>query len=577
MKKKSSKKKANNRFRRLFPCESPFCSSFAKKPDSKGFFEVFSLKKESDSNGLLFICLFFLRFVSCKRLEKTMRNNLRSSGVFLPIFSLPGDYGIGTLSKGAFQFIDFLSDAGFAYWVVLPLTPTGFANSPFQSFSSRALNHYFIDFDDLVEKGLLKKQDFEEISWGDDPRKVDYSKIYKNKTDVLKIAYRRFKKGNGDYQRGYTTFLRKNRFFDYACFMVLKEKNQGKPWNEFDNDFREYSFENFMKVRHKYKDDVEFYLWTQYIFLRQWHTLLAYAHKKGVKIIGDMPMHVSYDSIDVYKHHRNFVLTNLDEMKYVAGYPPDVFYDKGQVWGTPLYDFDYLKRNDYRLFKDRLDFAYDLFDLVILDHFRGYLENYYLPKGSKDGLMGRWEKEDGMKVVDSFVSDKSRVIAENVDFHSEDMKKILSTLQIKDERVIEFGYPQELGNINQPISYNYSTISFSSTHDCKPLKAYLESLSETSRKLTLYQINKDCRHFGVKEVDSLDADKEVEALLELNLASLSSIAIQSMNDLLFMGKEGRINTPSTIEDNWTFRITKEDLSSTNAKHLLGLNKRYGRY
>ena len=288
-------------------------------------------------------------------------------------------------------------------------------------------------------------------------------------------------------------------------------------------------------------------------------------------------MHVSYDSIDVYKHHRNFILTNLDEMEQVAGYPPDVFYNKGQVWGTPLYDFDYLKRSDYRLFRDRLDFCYDLFDYVILDHFRGYLENYVLPVNAKDGLNGYWEATSGQSVVESFVSDKERVIAEDVDFHSEDMTQVLTGLHLKDERVIEFGYPREMGNYNQPINYTFNNISFSSTHDCLPLKAYLNSLNDHDRKLAEVQINKDCRHFGVKEVESGDTKGQVDALLELNLASLSSIAIQSMNDLLYQGEESRINTPGTVGNNWVYRITKEDLSIANAKHLMAMNRRYGRY
>lgn len=506
-----------------------------------------------------------------------MIQRLRQSGVSLPIFSLPGEYGIGTIGKGAYEFIDFLNASGFTYWVVLPLGPTSFGDSPFQSFSVRALNHYFIDFDDLVTKGLLKKKDFTDITWSSDPRRIDYQAIYKNKVGVLKIAYKRFKKGLGDYQRGYTTFLRKNRFLDYACFMVLKEVNDGKPWNQFKGCYKEYSSDNFTKFKHDHKDEVEFYIWTQYIFLKQWEALLNYAHEKNVKIIGEMPMHVSYDSIDVYKHHRNFVLTNLDEMEQVAGYPPDVFYNKGQVWGTPLYDFDYLKRSDYRLFRDRLDFCYDLFDYVILDHFRGYLENYVLPVNAKDGLNGYWEATSGQSVVESFVSDKERVIAEDVDFHSEDMTQVLTGLHLKDERVIEFGYPREMGNYNQPINYTFNNISFSSTHDCLPLKAYLNSLNDHDRKLAEVQINKDCRHFGVKEVESGDTKGQVDALLELNLASLSSIAIQSMNDLLYQGEESRINTPGTVGNNWVYRITKEDLSSTNAKHLMALNRRYGRY
>lgn len=506
-----------------------------------------------------------------------MADVLRKSGVFLPVFSLPGEYGIGTIGKSGKEFIDFLSNSGFSYWVVLPMGPTAFGNSPFSSLSSRALNHYFIDFDDLIEHGLLKKKDFTDIDWGDNSHDINYELVFKNKINILKIAFRRFKKTNNDYLRGYTTFLRTNRFLDYACFMVLKDINNGAPWNKFEGVYKEFSSEHFTKFKHEHKEEVEFYIWTQYIFLKQWNSLLAYAHCKGIKIIGNMPMHVSYDSIDVYKHHRNFMLTNTDEMKYVAGYPPDVFYSKGQCWGTPLYDFDYLKRSDYRLFKDRLEFHFELYDYVILDHFRGYLENYILPTGSENGLHGRWEKTDGEIVVDTFIQDKSKVIAEDVDYHSEEMDNILNKLKIKDQRVIEFAYPREKGNNNKPTNYTYNNISFSSTHDCLPLKGYLQSLNNNDLQIAIEQINKDCRHFGVQEVNKEDFDKQVEALLELNLASLSSISIQSMVDILKLPSKNRINTPSTVGKNWMFRLTKEDLSLANSKHLLALNKRYGRY
>lgn len=505
-----------------------------------------------------------------------MTDNLRHSGVFLPIFSLPGEYGIGTIGKNAKTFIDFLHDSGFTYWVVLPLGPTSFGDSPFQAFSSRALNHFLIDFDDLLDRGLLKKKDFKGYEFGSDPRRIDYKAIYQTKIPLLKIAYRRFKRGIGGYERGYATFLKKNRFLDYACFMVLKELNNGKPWNQFRGCYKEYSQENFSKFKEQHQEEVEFYIWTQYIFLKQWTSLVDYAHLKGIKIIGDMPMHVSYDSIDVYKHHRNFILDENNEMEYSAGYPPDVFYSKGQAWGTPLYDFDYLKRSDYRVFKDRLNFAYSLFDVVILDHFRGYLENYLVKSKNKNGLFGQWEKTLGQTIVDHFVSNKARVIAEDVDFHSQELNQVLLSLKIKDERVIEFGYPREIGNNNRPKNYTYQNVSFSSTHDCLPLKAYLESLSVQDRKEAVLQINKDCRHFGVDMVKEDDIKSQVNALLQLNLASLSCIAIQSMSDLLYHGAEGRINTPSTVGNNWVYRITEEDLKKTECKSLYLLNRRYGR-
>ena len=505
-----------------------------------------------------------------------MANNLKASGVSLSIFSLPSEYGIGTIGKSAKEFIDFLSASGFSYWSILSLGPTSIGDSPFQSFSSRALNFYFIDLDDLIDQDLLKKKDLTGIDWGDDPRKVDYGKIYLNRIKVLKIAYSRFKKGKGGYQRGYTSFLRQNRFLDFACFMVLKEINEDKPWNEFPPEYKEYSPEKFKELKHQYHDQIEFYIWTQYIFLKQWEKLKAYAHEKNISLIGSMPMHVSYDSIDVYKHHRNFILDEDYSMEAVAGYPPDVFYDKGQVWGTPLYDFDYLKRNDYRLFKDRLNFCLSLYDFVVLDHFRGYIENYFLPIGAKDGLNGRWEVTEGKEVVDKFVSDNKRVIAEDVDSRSSTMIEVLSDLRIPDMRVLEFGFPREIGNFNKPTNYPYTCVSFTSTHDCMPLKGYLESLNPMEKKDADRELNLCCRHFGIEEPDNNNVEEQVEALLELNLASLSKIAILAMPDILHQGNESRINVPGTMLGNWRYRILAEDLTPALAKHMLALNKRYGR-
>lgn len=500
----------------------------------------------------------------------------RQSGIFLPIFSLPSNYGIGDIGKAAMNFIDFLSESGFSYWSLLPLGPTSIGDSPFQSFSSRALNPYFIDLDDLIDKGLLKKKDLSSISWGDDDRQIDYQKIFEHRIKVLKIAFKRFKKGEGDYQRGYTIFIRKKEFSDYACFMVLKERNEDKAWNEFSNSYNVYSSEKFKQFKRKYRKEIEFYEWTQYIFLKQWQQLKNYAESKHVQIIGIMPMHLSHDSIDVYKHHRDFILNAKNEMDVVAGYPPDVFYAKGQNWGMPLYNFDYLKKNNYKLFKDRLSFNLNLYDVVILNHFRGYLENYVIQSDAKDGLNGQWTKTEGDVVVSDFVSDMDKVVAENVDCDSTVVNNAINKLHIKDTKVVEFGFPREEGNFNQPINFKYSTISFSSTHDCMPLKAYFEQLNESDQRKAIEQINKNCEHFGVEKVMTNSSKEVVDALLELNLASLSSIAIQSMSDLLYQGKESRINTPGSVGNNWKYRVTNEDLSPLNAKRLRDLNKKYGR-
>lgn len=506
-----------------------------------------------------------------------MNKLYKSAGVALPIFSLPDDYGIGTIGKGARAFIDFLSDSVFSYWSILPLVPTAFLDSPYQTYSSRAFNPYFIDFEDLLEKGLLQKRDLYHLDWGDDPHKVDYGKIYTNKEKALRIAFKRFNKGEGGpYQRGYVSFLRSNGFQDYACFTALKQECSNKAWSDFDEPFNEYSLSQFRSVKHRNKNDVIYNIWTQYIFLHQWEELVKYAHSKGVEIIGEMPMYVSYDSLDVYKHHRNFQLNSEGKMDYVAGYPKDVFHETGQVWGNPLYNFEYLKRNGYRFIKDRIKFCLECYDVVLLSSFRVIQEYYVLKKDSLDGTNGVWHKGPGEDFLSNLDVEKERLIAEDVGYQNESFTEMIEKHNIPDMRVREFAYPEGNTNFNHPDRDTYNCYSFSTTHDCIPLVGYFEELSEEEKEKAVFEINKSCKKFGLTPVNK-DPKEMARAVLELNLASNCKVAIQSMNDILLHGKESRINTPSTRGNNWTYRILKEDLTPELAKGLLEQNLRFGRY
>lgn len=504
-----------------------------------------------------------------------MINNYKCAGIALPVFSLPSRYGIGTLGKGAREFIDFLSASGFSYWSILPLVPTAYLDSPYQSFSSRALNPYFIDFEDLIQKGLLKKKDLLPFDWGKDPRHIDYGKIYRNRRKVLRIAFKRFIRGQGDYQRGYIHFLRQNDFQDYSCFMSLKEKNSDKAWSDYDPPYNEYSASQFREVKHLNKFEVEFNIWTQYIFLHQWASLRDYAHSKGIKIIGEMPMYVSYDSIDVYKHHRNFELNAQHKMESVAGYPQDVFHATGQVWGNPLYNYDYLKKNNYRFIQERLDFNLSLYDVVILSSFRCIMEYYALPKDAQNGLNGVWRKGPGADLLTSVGIDGNRVVAEDVGFQSPELKNLLYQFRIPDMRVVEFAFPENGNDFNNPSNYSYPCYSFSTTHDCDTLVGYFHSLTPETRAKAMETMEKTCYLLGIKPSDGSDKDC-ARAVLEMNLASNSKVAIQSMNDILLQDSSSRINTPSSIANNWTYRITEDDLSNDLIKSLKALNARYGR-
>ena len=505
-----------------------------------------------------------------------MNQRFRSSGVDLPLFSLPGEYGIGSIGTEAKEFVDFLAKSGFSYWSRLPLNPTSFGDSPYSCYATIGLNHYFIDFNDLRDKGLLKRRDRANIDFGSDPRKIDYEKIYKSRIELLKIAYNRFTRGKGDYQRGYISFLRKNQFTDYACYRVLKEINKDCAWKDFKDGYNEYTSAKLKAVRRNHPQKVDFYLWTQYIFLRQWEELKKYANSQGVSIIGERSRYANYDSVDVYRHHSCFELNDELGRDSVCGYPPDIFHDKGQAWGNPIYDFAHLERHNYGFFKTRLDFLSTLYDYVRLDHFRGYFETYVLKNGSVDGRNGTWVKYPKKDRIIKFVSHPERIIAEDVDGCTKDRQDTIDALNLKDRRVLEIALEGKNLNRNRPQNYSYSTISYSSTHDCKPLKGFLDNLDEKELIETEKSIASLSRHFGVTYTSTRTRKDDVKALLELNLASISSIAIQSRQDLLCQGNESRINTPGTVGNNWQYRITKEDLSDEFSSYLYQMNKKYGR-
>lgn len=499
----------------------------------------------------------------------------KSSGVQLPIFSLPDQYGIGTIGKGARKFIDFLHDSGFRYWLILPLVPTAYLDSPYSSFSSRALNPYFIDLEDLVEKGLLLKRDLAKIDWGEDKTQVDYGKIYENRSKVLHIAYRRFLKGQGDYQRGYVSFLRNNPFLDYACFMALKESNGNKPWSDFKEPYNQYSLSQFREVKHRNKYEVEFQMWTQYIFLKQWDSLKDYAHSKDVQIIGEMPMYVSYDSIDVYRHRLNFKLNRQFKMDYESGYPSNFATKEGQRWGVPVFDFDYLEKRKFNFISLRLGFSQSLFDIVMVSSMQVLFEYYSIKTAEKNISKGTWHKGPGDKVFDHVHFDPERTLAETVEVYSPEMKESLRKRGLPSMTILEYAFPREETNINNPKVYDYNTFSFSSYHDCMPLVGYYDEMDPESKEKAKKQINECCYSFGIDKTDGTSKDN-ARAIMELNLASPSKVAIQTMNDILLQGKETRINTPNKPSGNWRYRITEKDLSKDLAEKLYQLNKKYGR-
>ena len=345
---------------------------------------------------------------------------MRSSGILMHISSLPGPYGIGTMGKRAFEFVDFLSSSGQSIWQILPLNPTGYGDSPYQSCSTFAGNHYLIDLDALVEEGLLEKEELDRITWCHLETKVDFGIQYHNRLQVLRLAYERFRD-----DQALESFCRENRSWleDFALFMALKGHFGGKPWYQWEKELKFRKEEAMETARQELKEEMRFYCFVQFLFFRQWHALRAYAHENGIRIIGDVPIYVPYDSVEVWKDTQLFQLDEDLNPVAVAGCPPDAFSADGQLWGNPLYRWDKMREDGFQWWIRRLAAAGELYDVVRMDHFRG-LESYWsIPYGDETAKGGKWVKGPGLAFVNAVKENLPQLdmIAEDLGFLTQEV------------------------------------------------------------------------------------------------------------------------------------------------------------
>lgn len=363
------------------------------------------------------------------------------------ISSLPGNTGIGTLGKNAYEFADFLKAAGQSYWQVLPLCPTGYGDSPYQSFSTFAGNPYFIDFDLLSDEGLLKKADYEKIDWGKNPEKVDFTKLFDNRFKVLYKAFERFSTTDNE---DYAAFCRDNEFWlnDYALYMALKYENNGKPWTDWEKSIRLRENTSLQSAEKELSNEVDFWKTVQFFFFKQWFALKEYANSNGIKIIGDIPIYVAGDSADVWANPQNFLLDGECNPTEVAGCPPDAFTADGQLWGNPLYDWDYMKFDGYSWWKSRIKHMCGLCDVVRIDHFRGFESFYAIPAGAKTAKIGEWRKGPGIEFFREIERDlgKMNLIAEDLGFLTPAVKKMLRQSKYPGMKVLQFAFDSDGDN-----------------------------------------------------------------------------------------------------------------------------------
>ena len=491
----------------------------------------------------------------------------RNFGILLPVSSLPSGEGIGTLGTEAYNFIDFLSDAGGKIWQVLPLNPTNYGDSPYQSCSSDALNYYFIDLQQLVCDGLLKKGEIvlEELS--DSPLKVNYGKQFTQKIALLKKAFSRFDGGSE-----FEDFVNRGEYSDFAVFMAIKQKFNHVAWTEWEQPFGVYDEDTVAKFVEENKTEYLFWQFTQFIFLKQWNALKSYANSKGVSIMGDIPLYVAYDSVEVWKYGEKLFKVNANrKLKCVAGCPPDGFTEDGQLWGNPVYNWEEMRNDGYAWWKARIEKCFKLFDILRIDHFRGFDRYWEVPAGDSTARYGLWEdgpKEELFKDILDY-----KIVAEDLGVIDDGVRRLMKNVGYPGMKVLEFAFDGKADNEHKPSNHTENFVCYTGTHDNMPLKQYIDDLSEEQRAVFAEDVVKES---GILNITAKTAtSKELcRSVVELAFASKSDTAIVPVWDLLALGGEARINEPSTVSDkNWSRRFLKEDFSKELSDYLKKVSKR----
>ena len=470
---------------------------------------------------------------------------MRLCGILMPIFSLPSKYGIGTLGLEAKRFVDFLEKAGQSYWQILPLNPTNYGDSPYQSFSSFAGNPYFIDIETLIEEKLLDKETADSFDFGDDFEKINYGKLYENRLTLLRLAFKNFKP-NDDY----IDFVEKNSFWlnDYSLFMALKNANDDKSWQEWEKPLRFREADAIDNAKLIYAEDIEFYNFVQYQFAKQWKSLKNYANSKGISIIGDIPIYVALDSADVWSDPKQFLLDKNLTPTVVAGCPPDAFSEEGQLWGNPIYNWSLMEKDGFSWWKRYLGNALNKYDIVRIDHFRGFESYYTIPFGDTNAKKGKWKKGPDTKLFNAFKAEFGKdlpIIAEDLGFLTPAVLKMLKATGFPGMKVLQFAFDPSLKSDYLPHNFSKNCVVYTGTHDNDTIIGWLSSADKNEVLLAKRYLN-------------CNSDSDFNwAMMRSALMSVANTCILMMPDLMGLDSSARINTPSTLGENWQWRIKGE--------------------
>lgn len=485
---------------------------------------------------------------------------MRKSGILLHIASLPNRYGIGTMGKEAYDFVDWLKKAGQSLWQILPLSQTSYGDSPYQSFSIFAGNPYFISLETLEEDGLLKHREYAGIKWCADPRYIDYETMYNSFYKVMRLAHRRFlAQTGGNDPEAYAAFRAENPWLrNYSLFMALKDAHSGKSWSEWEKPLRLREAKAVAAAEKKFAAEMEFYTFLQFKFFQQWRRLKEYANSNGIQIIGDIPIYCALDSADVWCEPELFQLDKDRVPTVVAGFPPDAFSADGQLWGNPIYDWDRMKQEDYRWWVGRMSFAKKLYDIVRIDHFIGFNSYYAIPFGNKTAHGGEWRegpKYDLFRVIKEKTG-KDGIIAEDLGIITPSVRRLLKQAAYPGMKVLQFAFDPNGKSEYLPQNFaSQNCVVYTSTHDSDTAFGWYNDLDRETRRFVK-------EYLGIRRASELP-----RAFIDLAWKSTADMAMTTIQELCCFGTEARINVPSTVGNNWRWRALESDFTDESAAYL----------
>ena len=476
------------------------------------------------------------------------------SGIIMPVSSLPSKYGIGSLGKNALDFIDFLDATGQTCWQVLPLNPTSYGDSPYQSPASQAGNPYFIDLDILAEKGLLTKQELS--SQKNDSKRIDYGWLFTARYNALRAAYARFTP-----DRSYDAFMKKNASWleDYALFMALKVHYGYSQWTQWQPEHRDHAQAKYHAG--EFEKEMDFWRWCQYEFFAQWQVISTHAHSKGIKIIGDMPIYVAHDSVDVWASPEQFLLDEQFRPTIVAGCPPDGFSPDGQLWGNPIYNWPLMEKQNFSWWMARVSGAFRLYDILRIDHFRGFAGYYNVPYGESTARNGKWDSTPGIALFRALKKTypKAKIIAEDLGFITEDVRELLEDAGFPGMKMLHFAFYDE-DSENLPRMYTTKNcVVYSASHDSDCTYTWQKDLRGDARK----RFNRECPRDP--------SQHRTYDLIAFALRSCANLAMVPLQDYLNLSnEEGRMNIPATAQGNWAWRVSPRDNTPSLRSKILSL-------